>query len=137
MTNEEINKKIEDSNFSVFQLIGGLKYAINTTKTLMILCILLFGIIFLPWTQNLSGYGTVTTINASERPQQINAAIDGRIKTWFVNEGDNVNKGDTLIQIEEIKDYYLDTQLISRTKTLVQLKSLSIISSDDKTKANA
>lgn len=45
-------------------------------------------ILFLPWTQNISGSGAVTTLKPDQRPQTIHSAIGGRIEKWFVKEGD-------------------------------------------------
>jgi multidrug efflux pump subunit AcrA (membrane-fusion protein) len=56
-------------------------------------------ILFLPWTQNISGSGAVTTLKPDQRPQTIHSAIAGRIEKWYVNEGDYVNKGDTILFI--------------------------------------
>jgi multidrug efflux pump subunit AcrA (membrane-fusion protein) len=61
--------------------------------------ILLFLIVFLflPWTQNISATGNVTTLYQDQRPQQMNSIIAGRIVKWFVREGDFVKKGDTIV----------------------------------------
>ena len=49
-------------------------------------------ILFLPWTQNISGSGSVTTLKPDQRPQTIQTAIAGRIEKWYVQEGDFVKK---------------------------------------------
>ena len=63
-----------------------------------------FGVIvlFLPWTQNISGSGSVTTLKPNQRPQTIQSVISGRIEKWYVKEGDFVKKGDTIMFISEI-----------------------------------
>lgn len=48
--------------------------------------------LFLPWTQNISGSGSVTTLKPNQRPQSIQSVISGRIEKWFVQEGDFVKK---------------------------------------------
>lgn len=135
LTRKDIENKIESSGFTVFKTIGKSKYTIKTTKVLIIMSIIGFSILFLPWTQNLEGFGYVTTIQAKERPQVINSTIDAKIKEWFLSEGDEVLKGDTILQLEEIKDYYLDTQLLGRTKELVSIKENSVISYESKVRA--
>ena len=50
----------------------------------------------LPWTQNITGKGYVTTLEPDKRPQTIQSQIPGRIEEWFVREGDFVQKGDTM-----------------------------------------
>lgn len=82
-------------------------------------------IFFLPWTQNISGTGSVTTLKPDQRPQTIHTAIAGRIEKWYVQEGDFVEKGDTILFISEIKEDYLDPNLVANTKNQVDAKVLS------------
>lgn len=83
-------------------------------------------ILFLPWTQNIQSTGSVTTLYQDQRPQQINTIIPGKIIKWWVKEGDFVKKGDTIIQIADIKDEYLDPELVTRTKEQLNAKELKI-----------
>ncbi|MFV7236055.1 HlyD family secretion protein [Flavobacterium sp. ZB4R12] len=82
--------------------------------------------LFLPWTQNISGSGSVTTLKPSQRPQTIQTVISGRIEKWYVQEGDFVNKGDTILFISEIKEDYLDPNLVKNTKNQADAKKLSV-----------
>ncbi|MFV8344701.1 HlyD family secretion protein [Flavobacterium sp. ZB4P13] len=82
--------------------------------------------LFLPWTQNISGSGSVTTLKPSQRPQTIQSLISGRIEKWYVQEGDFVNKGDTILFISEIKEDYLDPNLVKNTKNQADAKKLSV-----------
>ena len=82
-------------------------------------------ILFLPWTQNISGSGAVTTLKPNQRPQSIQSIIPGKIEKWFVQEGDFVKKGDTVLFISEIKEEYLDPNLVNNTKNQVDAKQLS------------
>ncbi len=81
--------------------------------------------LFLPWTQNISGSGSVTTLKPNQRPQTIQTIISGRIEKWYVQEGDFVKKGDTILFISEIKEEYLDPNLVKNTKNQVDAKKLS------------
>jgi multidrug efflux pump subunit AcrA (membrane-fusion protein) len=87
---------------------------------------LLVIIFFLPWTQNIRARGTVTTLRQEQRPQQMNTIIPGKIVKWHVKEGDTVMPGDTIVQLAEIKDDYLDPALISRTQEQLNAKELSL-----------
>lgn len=86
--------------------------------------ILLAGVVtlFLPWTQNIKIKGNVSSLYQEQRPQQLNSPIPGRIIKWNVKNGDYVKKGDTLMQLSEIKDDYLDPLLVQRTEEQVQAK---------------
>jgi len=81
---------------------------------------------FLPWTQNIKSKGAVTTLMQEQRLQKINSPIPGKIVKWWVKEGDFVKKGDTILQLAEIKEEYLDPQLVDRTKEQVDAKKSSI-----------
>lgn len=80
-------------------------------------------ILFLPWTQNVRGSGSVTTLYPDQRVQGVQSTIDGRIDLWYVNEGDTVDKGDTIVRITEIKDAYFDPKLLERTRAQINAKS--------------
>lgn len=88
------------------------------------LFIFIAGIItlFLPWTQNIKVKGNVTSLYQEQRPQQLHSPIPGKIIKWYVKNGDYVKKGDTLLQLSEIKDDYLDPLLVQRTQEQVNAK---------------
>ncbi len=83
-------------------------------------------VLFLPWTQTVRGKGAVIALRQEQRPQEINTIISGRILKWHIKEGDFVKRGDTLVQLTEIKDSYLDPQLLDRTKEQIAAKQNSI-----------
>lgn len=80
-------------------------------------------VMFIPWTQNIETTGTVTAYKPQDRPQDLNALIDGSIELWYVKEGDYVKKGDTILKLSEIKSEYLDPKLIDRTNQQLQAKA--------------
>ena len=104
-------------------------------KTIWVFAILLLIFLFLPWTQNVSGEGSVTTLKPNQRPQTVQSAIAGRIEKWYVNEGDYVKKGDTILFISEIKEDYLDPNLVENTGRQVDAKQSSVTSYASKVQA--
>ncbi|MBS1771232.1 MAG: HlyD family efflux transporter periplasmic adaptor subunit [Bacteroidetes bacterium] len=86
----------------------------------------MFLILLLPWTQNIRSRGYVTTLKQEQRPQELNSVIAGRIIKWYVKEGDHVNPGDTIVQLAEIKDNYLDPELLQRTQEQIVAKKSGI-----------
>lgn len=82
--------------------------------------------LFLPWTQTIRAKGAVIALRQEQRPQEINTIIPGRIVKWHVKEGDAVKAGDTLVQLAEVKDSYLDPQLLDRTKEQLTAKQRGI-----------
>lgn len=79
-------------------------------------------VLFLPWTQNIKVQGNVSTLYQDQRPQQLNSPIPGKIIKWYVKNGDYVKKGDTLLQLSEVKEDYLDPLLVKRTEQQVEAK---------------
>ncbi|TRX39671.1 HlyD family secretion protein [Flavobacterium restrictum] len=88
--------------------------------------------LFLPWTQNISSTGAVTTLKPNQRPQSIQSVISGRIERWYVQEGDFVKKGDTILFISEIKEDYLDPNLVTNTQNQVTAKKQALTSYTNK-----
>jgi multidrug resistance efflux pump len=91
-----------------------------------LLVILSIVVLFLPWTQNIRAEGKVTTLKQEQRPQQINTIIAGRVEKWYVKEGDHVEKGDTILQLSEVKPDYLDPKLLERTEEQIEAKQSSL-----------
>lgn len=95
----------------------------------MLLCLLL------PWTQTVNSKGGITTLRADQRPQTIHNIIAGRIEAWYVQEGQYVNKGDTILHISEVKDDYFDPRLLERTQGQINAKNFSVQGYEKKTSA--
>ena len=89
-------------------------------------------ILFVPWTQNINTSGIVTTQFQEQRPQQINSIIPGKIIKWWVKEGDFVQKGDTIVELADTKDDYLDPRLIERTNDQLVAKKQKVDFYDSK-----
>lgn len=100
----QINKKSRVKRWFLFIFLGGII------------------VLFLPWTQNIKVIGNVSTLYQEQRPQQLNSPIPGRIIKWHVKNGDYVKKGDTLLQLSEVKEDYLDPLLVKRTEQQVDAK---------------
>ena len=83
-------------------------------------------LLFIPWTQNIVASGNITTLRQEQRPQQLNTIIPGKVAKWHVKEGDYVKAGDTIVQLSEIKDDYLDPNLLNRTREQLTAKELSV-----------
>jgi membrane fusion protein, adhesin transport system len=94
----------------------------RTRRVLIVVLLIVTAILLLPWTQTVTTTGLVTTILPADRPQEIHANIAGKIERWYIKEGDLVQAGDTLLQISEIKDAYLDPHLLQRTDEQIRAK---------------
>ena len=124
--NNKTNQNLLD-RYTTVRNLSNRPYYKFLNRIIVIVSIFAIIALFLPWTQNISGTGFVTTLKPNQRPQTIQTVIGGKIEKWYVKEGDYVNKGDTILFISEIKEDYLDPNLVQNTKNQV----------DNKTKASA
>ena len=135
MLNISNNNSIPISNLerhSAVQQLNNRKHYKILNKFLIVFSVICVILLFLPWTQNISGSGAVTTLKPNQRPQTIQSLISGRIEKWYVNEGDYVEKGDTILFISEIKEEYLDPNLVANTKNQMDAKSDAVTSYEGK-----
>jgi len=131
----KLNRKVDLSVYSSSQKVFHTKYYKHFNRFLLIFAGIALIILFLPWTQNVSGSGFLTTLSPSQRPQTIQSPIPGRIEKWYVKEGDYVKKGDTILFISEIKNEYFDPNLIERTGQQIRAKSSAVTSYEGKVQA--
>lgn len=99
------------------------------------LCLLFFVILFLPWQQNIRGYGKITALSPGNRPQTIESTIAGRIQMWKIKEGQFVAKGDTIAIISEVKEKYFDPDMLLRLREVIHSKEMSLASKDLKSRS--
>lgn len=112
----------EKKEFASFKKAFGNEGETKTIKWLFGFSIGFILLLLLPWTQNIQAPGLITTRSPEQRPQELNSIIAGRIEKWFVQEGDVVNKGDTILKITEVKENYLDPALLQRTEEQIKAK---------------
>jgi multidrug resistance efflux pump len=126
LSENNIHKRFDKGKFSAFDKVSSLQWERWLRKSLVIFAILVLVFLFLPWTQNVSSKGYLTTLYPDQRPQTVHTIIAGRLEKWYVKEGDFVNQGDTLVFISEVKSEYFDPSLVNRTTDQVDFKSKSI-----------
>tara|TARA_R110000868_G_scaffold398827_1_gene672257 strand:+ start:3525 stop:4886 length:1362 start_codon:yes stop_codon:yes gene_type:complete len=127
ISHNQLNKQIDLAQYKSGKNIMNIKYYKYFNRFLLAAAIILIIVLFLPWTQNITGQGLVTTLKPDQRPQTIQSQIPGRIEEWFVQEGDYVKKGDTILRISEVKSDYFDAKLVERTNEQIEAKSSSVV----------
>jgi adhesin transport system membrane fusion protein len=135
LSSNSVGHKVDKRLYRSFQLLVDYKIKRILLILLLVGFVLFCIVLFLPWTQNISSKGVVTTLKPNQRPQTINSVIAGKIEKWHVQEGDSVKKGDTILFISEIKDEYFDPQLLSNTQDQIKSKELKVSSYMEKVKA--
>ena len=78
--------------------------------------ILLLGfllLMFVPWTQTVTVTGQLSAYSPYERPQDIEAQIQARLKKWHVFEGVRVKQGELILELEDIDPNFMAPELLS------------------------
>ncbi|MBP6185800.1 MAG: HlyD family efflux transporter periplasmic adaptor subunit [Saprospiraceae bacterium] len=135
ITTNTIKNHFAHENFTALHMVENRQTGKKLLYLLLILSLIILLSMFLPWTQNIRARGYVTALNPEQRPQTINSVIAGRIEKWFVQEGDFVAQGDTILFISEIKDEYFDPNLLANTEQQIKSKELTVGSYVEKVKA--
>ncbi len=120
-----LNKDVNLDHYPSIKKVSEKKYYKQLNKLLSVFGFVLLVVLFLPWTQNITGYGKVTTLRPNQRPQNIQSQIPGRVEQWFIKEGDYVKAGDTILRISEVKSDYFDSKLSERTNLQLEAKNES------------
>lgn len=136
ITHNTIKHKEELNQFNSFKKLAKRNTSRTLLNTFYILGALFFILLFLPWTQNIKSTANVTALKPNQRPQTIQSVIPGKIEKWFVQEGQFVKKGDTILFISEIKEEYLDPNLVANTEQQIKSKEFTVSSYMEKVKAN-
>lgn len=134
ISHNQVDSNIDKSQYKAFKAIGK-QPSKQITRVLQVAFVVSIAIMFLPWTQNIRAKGYLTAFRPDKRPQTLQSAIPGRIEKWYVQEGDFVQKGDTILHISEIKEEYFDSLLVQRTAGQVEAKQEAIVSYRDKSEA--
>jgi len=136
ITHNTIKDKIGLKNFNSFRILSTRNNSRRLIKTLYIIGAIFLLILFLPWTQNIMSNARVTALKPNQRPQTIHSIIAGRIEKWYVQEGQFVKQGDTILFISETKEEYLDPKLVQNTEQQLKSKELTVKSYFEKVNAN-
>ena len=121
-----INRDVDRTSYRSYQYLIKHKNRSYVLYVLAGLMVLGAALMFLPWTQTIKAKGKVTTQFPNQRPQAIQSILSGKLENWYVQEGDMVKKGDTIVFISEVKDEYFDPELLARTQQQIDAKSQSV-----------
>lgn len=97
------------------QTPGWLRYL--SSLMLLLLIVLPFLLLFMPWTQTVHGTGRAIAFNPTERPQFVVSPIEGRIKKWYVVEGDKVKLGQRIVEMVD-NDPNLELRLLDEERAI-------------------
>jgi multidrug efflux pump subunit AcrA (membrane-fusion protein) len=122
----DIERELKHLPLETTALLGEANTSRIVSRWLIGILVTLFLALFLPWQQSVRGEGTVTALDPADRPQELPTRIDGRIEQWYVQEGQYVMKGDSVVRISEIKEEYLNPNVLSLTSQQQSAKESAI-----------
>lgn len=95
-----------------FQALDMVKTPVAVRFVISALILLIVGTItsamFLPWRQSVTGTGKIIVFSPMHRPQPIAAQIPGRLVSWHVRDGDDVHRGQKIVDVAEVDSRFLD-----------------------------
>lgn len=121
-----INQDVDRTAYAGLTRVENMQTSKVLRRLLYFFSIAFLILMFIPWTQFVRAKGQVTTLLPQQRPQMVNTTIGGRVEKWYVREGDYVNRGDTILNISEVKAEYFDPQLLRRTQDQINTKESTV-----------
>lgn len=131
----DLERELKHLPLETTALLGAADAGRIVSRWLIGLLVTVFVVLFLPWQQSVSGEGRVTALSPSDRPQQLQTRIDGRLEAWYVQEGQFVKKGDSIVRISEIKEEYLNPNVLPLTRQQQAAKEDAIAEKRNKAEA--
>jgi membrane fusion protein, adhesin transport system len=111
----------------VMHLVSTPRFARRLSRVLLLLfAILPFVLLFVPWTQNVHGTGQAIAFDPVQRPQFVVSPIEGRVKKWFVVEGDRVQAGDVIVELVDNDPELLNRLLEEEKMTSNRLRAAEV-----------
>ncbi|GIV36437.1 MAG: biotin attachment protein [Cyclobacteriaceae bacterium] len=137
LSKSKIDRIVEQEKLYSLRAIKTPRAGLIIARFFMVVLLIFIVMLFLPWQQNIRGTGKVTPFNPGNRPQTVETAIAGRIQKWHVQEGQYVEKGDTIITLSEIREKYFDPLLLLRLSQQIEAKQQGLFAKHEKASALA
>lgn len=97
---------------------------------LIILCLIF--LMITPWQQTSEGTGRVVAYSPTDRLQNIDAPVEGRLGNWFVHEGSRVSKDDPIVEIQDNDPEILNRLLAERGAMQQRLDAANVAAKTSK-----
>jgi multidrug efflux pump subunit AcrA (membrane-fusion protein) len=85
---------------------------------IMVILVLPFVLLLAPWTQYVLGVGRAIAFNPIQRPQFIVSPIEGRVRKWYVVEGQRVTLGQRIVELVD-NDPNLERRLLDEERAIL------------------
>ena len=108
---DEVAASTKLLSWEAAQLPKGWRF--SSRPPIILFVLFLLTIFFVPWTQTVTVTGQMSAYTPFERPQDIEAQITGHIKKWHMFEGDQVKKGDLILELEDNDPNFMSPDLLA------------------------
>ncbi len=92
-------------------------------RLLAVALVLVILLMLAPWQQTSEGNGRMVALSPLERPQEIDAPLEGRITEWRVREGSRVKAGEILLVISDNDPNILERLKAERKAVLDRIEN--------------
>jgi multidrug efflux pump subunit AcrA (membrane-fusion protein) len=75
-------------------------------------------LLWMPWTQTVHGAGRAIAFNPVQRPQFVVSPIEGRVRKWYVVEGQRVKAGQRIVEMVD-NDPNLELRLLDEERAIL------------------
>ena len=89
----------------------------------VLVLVLAFLMTVVPWIQTSRGTGVVSALKPTDRMQEINALVSGRIAEWYVQDGSRVKANDPIVRIVDNDPQLLERLESERTQVQAKLEA--------------
>lgn len=91
-------------------------------------------LVFAPWQQTSRATGRVLAYSPNDRAQNVDAAVDGRVQQWYVQEGSRVKEGDPIVEITDFDPGFLTN--LKKEKDAVERRLMAAMEASKTAKLN-
>ena len=110
---------VREAELPVLSLAHTPRMARRLTRVLLVAFVgLPAALLLVPWTQSVHGSGRAIAFNPVQRPQFVVSPIEGRIKKWYVVEGERVRAGQRIVEMVD-NDPNLELRLLDEERAIL------------------
>lgn len=129
-----MENKVEPA-MNAIQRTEGYYLGRSLARALVTLGVALFlFLVFAPWQQTSRATGRVLAYSPNDRAQNVDAAVDGRVQQWYVQEGSRVKEGDPIVEITDFDPGFLTN--LKKEKDAVERRLMAAMEASKTAKLN-
>lgn len=76
---------------------------------------------FVPWLQTAQAQGQVVALDPEDRAQEVTTLVPGRVERWYVQDGQQVARGDAIARVVDLDPNLLSSLAAERAQVLAEI----------------